>query len=69
MLLGWKFIVQQHKSHECPRTRSMSGLGARERKKKEKEHGDERSLLLLLLRVDVMKLEQDDDIIQNGESL
>jgi hypothetical protein len=59
--------VQQHKSHECPRTRSMSGLGARERRKKEKEHGDERSLLLL--RVDVMKLEQDDDIIQNGESL
>jgi hypothetical protein len=45
----------------------MSGLGARERRKKEKEHGDERSLLLL--RVDVMKLEQDDDIIQNGESL
>jgi len=60
-------MVQQHKSHECPRTRSVSELGARERKKKEKEHVDERSLLLL--RVDVMKLIQNDGIIQNGESL
>lgn len=45
----------------------MSKLGARERKKKEKKHGDERCLLLL--RVDVMKLILEDDIIQNGESL
>lgn len=59
--------MQQHKSHECPRTRSMSELGAREKKKKEEEHGDERSVLLL--RVDVMKLVQNDGIIQNGESL
>jgi hypothetical protein len=44
----------------------ISELGARERKKKEKEHSDERSLLLL--RVDVRKLIQGDDIIQNGES-
>lgn len=45
----------------------MSELGAREKKKKEEEHGDERSVLLL--RVDVMKLVQNDGIIQNGESL
>jgi len=46
---------------------SMSELGARERKKKKKKHGDERCVLLL--RVDVMKLILEDDIIQNGESL
>jgi hypothetical protein len=45
----------------------VSELGARERKKKEKKHGDERCLLLL--RVDVMKLILEDDIIQIGESL
>jgi hypothetical protein len=45
----------------------MSELGAHKRKKKEKKHGNKRCLLLL--RVDVMKLILEDDIIQNGESL